>query len=181
MTVSTATTSGQILTSAYLNNNINSGLTYITSGTITTTTNIPSIFSATYDNYRIVFSNISVAAGATATTLQLSVGGVAATTNYNYGGTYTLFAAAGTGMLGGAGSFMYIAQTSTTPVAGCVMEIQRPFIAGVTTFQGQSANYDSGAVCSGNHTTATSYDGIKISSQTSNPALSYAVYGYRKP
>jgi hypothetical protein len=181
MAIKTFTT-GEVLTASDTNTYLaNSGLVYIASGSLSgTPTNVANVFSSTYDNYRIVFSNMSVAAGATASYIQLSVGGTAAITNYNYGGTYTLFAAAGTGMLGGGGSFMYIAQTSTSPISGCVMEIQRPFIAGVTTFQGQSANYDSGAVCSGNHTTATAYDGFKVSSQSSTPSFSYAVYGYRK-
>ena len=61
MTISTPTISGQILTSAYVNNNINSGLVYVTSvtvGSAVLTVNVPNAFSAEYDNYRIVLSNI---------------------------------------------------------------------------------------------------------------------------
>jgi len=55
MTVSTPTTAGQILTSAYVNNNINSGLVYITESTFSASSavNLDSIFSATYQNYKI--------------------------------------------------------------------------------------------------------------------------------
>ena len=55
MAISTPTTSGQVLTSAYVNNNINSGLVYITESTFTTSSavNLDSIFSATYQNYKI--------------------------------------------------------------------------------------------------------------------------------
>ena len=59
MAISTATVPGQILTSAYVNNNINSGLTYISATTIgsaVSTVIVSSCFSTTYDNYRIVIS-----------------------------------------------------------------------------------------------------------------------------
>jgi hypothetical protein len=60
MTVSTPTTAGQILTSAYVNNNINSGLTYITGGALSTaTTDFVGCFSSTYTNYRIVIDQIA--------------------------------------------------------------------------------------------------------------------------
>ena len=57
MTVSTPTTAGQILTSAYVNNNINSGLTYITQATIGTavaSVTVSNAFSSTYDNYKVI-------------------------------------------------------------------------------------------------------------------------------
>jgi hypothetical protein len=63
MAISTATVPGQILTSAYVNNNINSGLTYITGGSLSSTaTNFAGCFSATYDNYRIVVSSPALSA-----------------------------------------------------------------------------------------------------------------------
>lgn len=61
MTVSTATTSGQILTSAYVNNNINSGLVYVASKTFTTTASaqqIDNCFTSEYDNYLITYAGV---------------------------------------------------------------------------------------------------------------------------
>ena len=59
MAVSTATTAGQILTSAYVNNNINSGLTYISTVTLSAGAGTAAqwsgtVFSSTYTNYRLV-------------------------------------------------------------------------------------------------------------------------------
>jgi hypothetical protein len=55
MAISTPTTAGEVLTSAYVNNNINSGLVYITESTFNASSavNLDSIFSATYQNYKI--------------------------------------------------------------------------------------------------------------------------------
>jgi hypothetical protein len=55
MAISTATVPGQILTSAYVNNNINSGLVYLGESTFSASSavNLDSVFSATYQNYKI--------------------------------------------------------------------------------------------------------------------------------
>ena len=52
-------TAGQVLTAAQMTTlQANSGLTYITQGTVSanTTLNFTSIFTSTYDNYRVVFA-----------------------------------------------------------------------------------------------------------------------------
>jgi hypothetical protein len=66
MAVSTPTTPGQILTSAYVNNNINSGLTYISTTTFSgaTSAQFQSAFSSTYTNYRALVSITSAAGNA---------------------------------------------------------------------------------------------------------------------
>ena len=84
MTISTPTISGQILTSAYVNNNINSGLVYIKEQTIgsgVASVDVAGAFSADYDNYKIM---ISGGAGSTAAELNLRFGAVVA-------GYYTSF------------------------------------------------------------------------------------------
>lgn len=70
MTVSTATVAGQILTSAYVNNNINSGLVYINefTGAGAAALTIDGCFTSAYTNYKIVCS----AYGSNVTTLRLA-------------------------------------------------------------------------------------------------------------
>jgi hypothetical protein len=80
MTVSTPTTAGQILTSAYVNNNINAGLVYIkeqTIGSAVSSVEVTGAFSADYDNYKII---VSGGAGSTNGELNMRLGSV--TTGY---------------------------------------------------------------------------------------------------
>ena len=80
MTVSTPTTAGQILTSAYVNNNINSGLVYIKEQTIgsgVSSVTVTDAFSADYDNYKIIVSGGTATAGVE---MNLKLG--ATTSNY---------------------------------------------------------------------------------------------------
>ena len=104
MTVSTATTPGQILTSAYLNNNINSGLTYIDSATAAgTATPIDGCFTSTYNAYRIIV-NATGTTSNQAMYLGLRVGGATnVTNNYKYSNWYTT-TAAGSGVTANARS-----------------------------------------------------------------------------
>jgi len=84
MAVSTPTTPGQILTSAYVNNNINSGLTYISTTSLTSSgQNIAGAFSSTYTNYRIVLNNIVTSANNTLVAFRL--GSSTTRTEYIYG------------------------------------------------------------------------------------------------
>lgn len=63
MAIKTFTT-GEVLTAADTNTYLaNGGLTYITSGTLSGTA-IDGIFTSTYDNYRIVFTNCSLSTSA---------------------------------------------------------------------------------------------------------------------
>jgi hypothetical protein len=85
MAVSTPTTPGQILTSAYVNNNINSGLTYISTTSLTSSgQNIAGAFSSTYTNYRIVLNEIVTSA--TNSGLGFRLGSSTTRTEYKYGG-----------------------------------------------------------------------------------------------
>jgi hypothetical protein len=85
MAVSTPTTPGQILTSAYVNNNINSGLTYISTTSLTSSgQNIAGAFSSTYTNYRIVLNEIVTSAQNSI--LGFRLGASTVRTDYKYGG-----------------------------------------------------------------------------------------------
>jgi hypothetical protein len=85
MAISAPTTVGQVLTSAYVNNNINSGLVYISTTSITASgQNIAGAFSSTYANYRIVVSE--VIASATNSIFAFRLGSSTTRTEYKYAG-----------------------------------------------------------------------------------------------
>jgi len=63
MAIKTFTT-GEVLTASDTNTYLaNSGLVYITSGAMSSSTPIDGIFTSTYDNYRIVIANLGATAG----------------------------------------------------------------------------------------------------------------------
>ena len=181
MTVSTPTTAGQILTSAYVNNNINSGLTYITSATVGTAVSsvtVSSAFSTTYDNYRIIY------AGGTQSAQQRFGMVLGASATGYYEGLVSVNYS--TGVLGSAGTnngvnWTYIAGGNTSST-GFIIDLQNPFLAQYTqmnsvgSLQNIQATWDQGI-----HAVATSYTGF-----TSTPLSStitggtITVYGYRK-
>ena len=82
MAISTPTTAGQVLTSAYVNNNINSGLVYITEATATSgaSISVDNCFTSTYTDYRIVVSRAATTS-ATGLSLLLRAGGTNTVTN----------------------------------------------------------------------------------------------------
>ena len=183
MTVSTATTSGQVLTSAYVNNNINSGLTYIkeqTVGSAVGSTAVASCFSATYDNYLVICSGITYSTADT--TLSIKPDNVS-TASYSGAGyfqqygvssltPFTLSASTGGGAIG-------ITSTAATTHA---VEIFAPFLAQNTRFASQpSLGLAYGAHYYSILVTTASYTGFTLlpAGGTMSGGIIY-VYGYRK-
>lgn len=180
MTVSTPTTSGQVLTSAYVNNNINSGLTYITSATVGTAVSsvtVSSAFSTTYDNYRIIY------AGGTMSAQQrfgMTLGASAA--GYYEGLFYVNFVGT-TGSAGGnnIAAWQYIGGGNTQS-AGFVVDLQNPFLAQYTQMNSFGALQTNQATWNqGIHAVATSYTSFTVSPVSSTiTGGTITVYGYRK-
>lgn len=186
MAIKTFTT-GEVLTASDTNTYLaNSGLVYIKEVALTgTAVNITSCFSATYDAYQIVISNLTNSAGGVFLNWQLLSGTTpAAGANYNstrisvtgttVGASYTGAATSGNFMPFDAGKN---AQSIT---------ITQPFLALWTTAFGQ-CNYGAGAAASqpesfgSVHTVNTSYDGIRLISGANNFSTGKAVvYGYRQ-
>jgi hypothetical protein len=85
MAISAPTTVGQVLTSAYVNNNINSGLVYVSTTSLTASgQNIAGAFSSTYTNYLIVIN--SLVASATNTSISFRLGSSTTRTEYKWAG-----------------------------------------------------------------------------------------------
>lgn len=191
MTVSTPTTSGQVLTSAYVNNNINSGLVYITetSGSAVTGLSVNNCFSSTYLNYRVV-GNITATSASSKIGWRFRVGGVdASTSNYTWVG-WNLASSAGTPSStlngGQAVTLAYFGYKSSTGNhnTGFVLDIYNPTSA---------ANFKGGNFLSSNQTgsldtlqggfsygVVTAYDGFSFISESGNMTLSAKIYGYRQ-
>jgi hypothetical protein len=181
MAIKTFTT-GEVLTASDTNTYLaNSGLVYVkqqTVGNTVSSVTVSDAFSATYDNYRIVFAG-GVGSAATAD-LGLQLG--SATTNYAYQlvfGAYanTPLAAGGTG----AASFLIAGGTSTS-ASSIDCDLLSPFDSSRFTLMMGIMNSGNGAgVFSGQHRTAASYTGFTItpSSGTLTGGIIY-VYGYRK-
>lgn len=137
------------------------------------------VFSASYRNYLMALTIVSSAASATAD-FQLSVGGVAAATNYNI----QRLEASSTTVTASRSS----SQTSFSPEVAdnsrlMLFWIGNPAVAEQTTFMTQSS-LNATAVrlkyLSGNHTTATAYDGFVITASTGTFTGSYTIYGLNK-
>jgi len=182
VTVSTATTAGQILTSAYVNNNINSGLVYVTSvavGTGVSTIAVPSAFSATYDNYRIVYNGGTSSANAS---LGMTLG--AAVTGY-YSGLIRVQTATNTVASvadNNAAKWNYVGYASTTSVA-LSLDLLNPFAAVPTAYH--SAGWVLTSDCgqsSGINSSATSHTAFNIipGGVITLSGGTVTVYGYRK-
>jgi hypothetical protein len=181
MTVSTPTTAGQILTSAYVNNNINSGLVYIKEQTIGTTVSsvtVSDAFSTTYDNYKIM---ISGGVGSGTSSLELKLG--ASATGY-YSGLFYVpfgFSAASGASDNNAAAFTY-AGYATTNFISFDLDVINPFLAKSTVFGPNTwvAGVGAGSA-TGAHTVASSFTAFTITPNAGTlTGGTIFIYGYRK-
>jgi hypothetical protein len=181
MAISAATTPGQILTSAYVNNNINSGLVYVTSvtvGSAVSTVPVTGAFSSTYDNYRIVYNG-----GTSSTNASLGMTLGAVVTGY-YSGLIRVQTATNTVASiadNNASKWNYVGYASTTSVA-LSLDLLNPFAAVPTAYHnaGWVLTSDCGT-SSGINSSATSYTAFNIIPGSGTlTGGTITVYGYRK-
>ena len=182
MAISTATTPGQILTSAYVNNNINSGMTYVTGASFSAVTEIllDSVFTSTYRNYYLVFDCQSSAGGSTFRWQVRSGGSTISTATYNNQilivTNTTMVPSSATGE-----TQIRIGANDASGYHAMTMDIFCPQVAQPTRFI-SSFNRNNGASLEntyGANTNSTSYDGMRISVGAGTMTGSYALYGYR--
>lgn len=181
MTVSTATTPGQILTSAYVNNNINSGLTYVASATASgaQTVVLTGAFNSTYDNYVLVYDGLVVNTNTVDLTLSLG----SSVTNYQYAGFYNRYVASALQPIAQSSTSAWIIGTtgSATDVLSGSIEIYNPFKAAATQYRTASYSATWAYVVGGYQADATSYTSctLKIGTGTLSTGK-VTCYGYRK-
>ena len=190
MAVKTFTT--EVLTSADTNTYLtNAGLVYVTGGALSSTaTNFAGCFTATYENYRIVFSKINIGAGflqfqmLNSTTAFTSLLYHSALVNGNSSagapgidrGT-----SIATGYLG------YNFQNTTDGSMSASFDFENPFGTGRTFFNGISSVYYSVTPFfqiyggGGGVNSTNSFDGIRISNSGGGTiAGNVQIYGYRQ-
>ena len=190
MTVSTATTSGQILTSAYVNNNINSGLTYITTITYPASSSIAwsgTVFSSTYTNYRLM-CNLTRTGGGDSVNMTLGIGTTATAVDY-YGGGFLIASsgvAAVTAFNQSNAALWTRAFGRFTTVSGSVIDLFNPNVATntncISSSSGGNGDGDDN-VCQfmGWQGGSTQFTSFAITPASGTVAGTIAVYGYRIP
>ena len=179
---------GEVLTSSDTNTYLaNSGLVYVTSGSLATgTTNLQGIFSSTYNNYRITLDTLNMSSSSVCAFRMLSGASADGTAQYYWafsGIDVTGVSTNDYGQTSSTGRTGFIA-TATGVLGSVVFDIFKPFIAQATFITSQVSMYDTrfgvrnGAA---QHNVATSYDGIQLSTYGGgNMTGTYTVYGYRK-
>jgi len=160
---------------------INSALVLITSGSVSsgTTVSLDSIFSATYNNYYIIFSNI-VQAGTT-NVVQFRTGGATNTTsNYSFGRSYLDVSAMAWEAGSGGTTSISLGSTTASVMNTWEMVISRPFATGETSgWFRQAAENTSIVSFFGFHLfkATTSFDGLIYTAGSTFTSASYAIYG----
>jgi hypothetical protein len=181
-------TNGQVLTAdstaatglAWANSS--SGMTLITTGTLSATTSlsINSCFTSTYRNYQIVL-NIT-GAGAEGIGFRLRASSTDATTNYNY----QYIEAKSTTVSGARSASATSILLSAIRGTGNTLvnfTVSKPQEATNTSFVSSSQDPDGGAslfLMSGSNTNNTAYDGLTIFTTTNAMTGTVSVYGLAK-
>jgi hypothetical protein len=141
------------------------------------------VFTSAYTNYKVII-RYTLSSGQLA--VQLRAATVDATSNYN-----TQYIAAGSTSVSGQrstsqSSALIANNTDGAFTSLAIVEISGPQLAEATNLISQSLRND-GAYTNiaiqdyySNHSTATSYDGIKILGTSANITGSYTIYGYSK-
>ena len=162
------------------------GLVYISSGTFSgaTTASISSVFSSTYDNYKLVLSNIT-----TDSSLLYLIGiNLRATSTDSVTGYYSALS----GMLWSGTTESYGLENATFGIIGTAsnsgdssiaMDICRPNIADNTNITVQNSSYFGTYTGAVRHSVATAYNGFTLSTfrlgaSPANINATWKLYGY---
>ena len=177
MAISTPTTAGQILTSAYVNNNINSGLVYIGQTNLSSTsTNISSVFDSTYTSYRIVVANGVV--GANSSNITMSLSGAGGST-YQSAGYFIAFGTATLTAFAPAATTNSLVAIGDTQGYGFALDIHNPNAAQPTYWTSAfTANATAGQF-HGKETSSTAHTGLTLNNANGFTGGTVFVYGYR--
>lgn len=174
------TFSGTTLSSSDVNTYLtNSGLVYVTSATVSGTPSslvVPDCFNSSFDNYRVVFDQITFSAGGYNYLFQ--VGGYSSlyygTSNYDSSG-------AGSGRVATNNGTALYAGVQDSASTSCTLDITNPYLAKSTIIQGLSMGANYGSWTIGQHANAVSCTSftLVVGSGTLTGGSIY-VYGYRR-
>ena len=146
---------------------------------------VNNVFSATYDNYKIVF-NCIIATSDQGIFFRMRAGGVdTAGSSYFWAGNAREYTGSGatTGLgtiAGNATSNFYMTGASTSGYRMAIIDINNPFLARLTNYNTLGFNANSGFHVSGILSNTTSYDGFNILPAANNITGEVSVYGYNK-
>jgi hypothetical protein len=168
---------GEVLTAADMNA---VGLWLVKSQTVGTgvsSVTLTNCFSADYDAYEIVISNVDGSNGTSALVLQLvDSGGTPATTNYKSTGFFMTYAST---TVNGINQTTWECSLSATNFGGKV-SIFNPFLAVPSYFNNTSNDDTYIRVYGGTHTTASSYVSLKLAPNAGTiTGGTIRVYGYK--
>ena len=163
---------------------IQSALVFITGGTITNSTSVDNCFSATYLNYKVVFSNL-VSGDASAVNVRMRVGGSNNSSSlYSYinnGQSTSSGATMDLGVARDTNLFQLGYDNGFANGQSLSIDFFSPFSTtnthyGPGIFWNDEVNY--AGVIAGVHKSATSFDGFTIYPLSSTLAGTYKIYGY---
>jgi hypothetical protein len=155
----------------------NGGVTF----TGTTSVLLNNCFSSAYDNYKIVISNLASSAGNLLSYQMSSAGTAVGTSTYSHQRHYTQVTSVG-GERTGPTTSSSLSYVSTGALNSVSFEIINPFLSTVTKTT-SIGNYSDPTfpyyidIFNGYHSTAASYDGIRIFS-ASTISGTIRIYGY---
>jgi hypothetical protein len=190
MAVKTFTT-GEVLTASDTNTYLNNGgLVYIAQATATSgsTLAVDNCFTSTYDNYRIVISNVYGSTSSVDLYFRLRVSGTNAITAY-YWGFSGLYSNAASANDSGANVAYYKAGylgSNSQPLLNSTIEVMQPQIAQPTMLTSIYSYYVGGVGFAGRsggggHDAATAYDGFALVLGSGTfTSCRVRVYGYRQ-
>jgi hypothetical protein len=162
-----------------------SGLTFIskTAFTTSTTININSVFSSTYDNYRIIVFWNTPGGTVGDLTFKLRASGSDTSANYNQQRFYANQASTGASRNPFGTDEWFVGQGATSGIGTMSMDLFRPNLAATTGYTSQSGNFasnDTGMeLTTGTQTDTTQFDGFSLLYSQSNTGTAY-IYGYQK-
>jgi len=190
----TTYSSGQVLTAASLNSNLDiaGGLQLITAATFTTQTSISlpnDTFTADYTNYRFLLNLSAVTADATLTMRMRTSGTDNTGSNYELAGTETNSTNTTVTGITSAGGLTSWSMAESDPIDryALTVDVMAPQIAEPTLIFGNLTYVNTAATAwryrnfAGCFTAGTVFDSLSyISSVASSLTGSYSVYGYNK-
>ena len=153
------------------------GLVHINTTTFTTqaSVSINNVFTATYDNYRIVYD--STLSGNVAFNMRFRVGGTDTTTNYSYQNSQFSTAAGISQAL--SQTLIQVFGASGAARFNIATEVFTPFLTSATGIINHYGATGISGLATGTHTASTSFDGFTIYPATGTISGSLRVYGYK--
>lgn len=139
---------------------------------------VNNVFTSTYTNYKLVFSNITTSTSAYVSYRE-RVSTTNNATNYKKGQYYRQFTSAGTNS-GGTEGNLFDWDTDSTNTMGGTLELQCPATTAYTGYQWSASESYQYHVGGGFHANATAYDGYYFWPYSGTMTGTVSVYGYQK-